>query len=164
MRHYVTFLGLALAFAALPLNDAVAQDSKVESADKPSAKRTDEAVTNLLQTQLQAAQKAYRGALDTMAVQQMGGLLVQVESTKARPDLAYIWSVRWMQAQRDLSATKEERIAALMDHQKRMKDLLTNVKIVVGDGRGGILRASEVPAAEWYLAEADLWLLKEQQK
>jgi hypothetical protein len=167
MRHRATFLGVTLAIAALSMNAAAGQDSPQPKKTGGAAKEQpeNEAVTRLLQTQLQAAKKAYQAAVDTMAVKQVGGLRVQVQGdTKARPDLVYLWSVRWMQAQDDLSDTKEQRIASFVDHQKRMKELLANVKTIVGDGKGGILRASEVPAAEWYLAEAELWLLKERAK
>ena len=100
-----------------------------------------------------------------MAVERVGGLLVQVKGdTIARPDLAYIWSVRWLHAQRDLSVTKEDRTAAFVQHHQRMKQLRETVRTLVGDGSGGILQASESPSAEWYLAEAELWLLNEREK
>jgi hypothetical protein len=166
MRRHTVFLGLAL-LAAISISEAQGQESsppkKSEVADKPQPKN--ETVTRLLKTQLQAAQKTYRAALGTMEVQQVGGLLVQVQGNRrARPDLAYIWSVRWLHAQRDLSETKDERIAAFADHQRRMKQLRESVRTLVGDGSGGLLDASEAPAAEWYLAEAELWLLREQWK
>jgi hypothetical protein len=158
---------LPLIFALLT-SHAAGQDpapSKAsQSAGKPAAQSEEE--TRLLKTQLQAAQKCHRAALKTIAVQQLGGgLVVQVMGdTVARPDLVYTWSVRWLHAQRDLSTTKEERIAAFADHVKRMKDLHEQVVLVVGNGSGGILPASERPAADWYLAEAELWLLKEREK
>jgi hypothetical protein len=167
MRRYAAFVGVLLAVFVLSVNHAAGQDTPQPKKAAVAAKEQpeNEAVTKLLKTQLQAAKKAYQASVDTMAVQRVGGLLVQVQGdTKARPDLVHSWSVRWMQAQDDLSETKEQRIAAFVDHQKRMKELLANVKTIVGDSKGGILRASEVPAAEWYLAEADLWLLKEQAK
>ena len=100
-----------------------------------------------------------------MAVQYVGDLLVQVHGDESiRPDLAYTWSIRWLQAQRDLSETKEERLAAYTAHVKRMTQLRDKVKLLVGDGSGGLLKAAENPAAEWYLAEAELWLIKEQEK
>jgi hypothetical protein len=47
-----------------------------------------------------------------------------------------------------------------------MTDLLAQVKLVANttDMEGGILPASAVPEAEWYLAEADLWLHRERGK
>ncbi len=159
--------GIALVIGALASNHATAQEPSPPANAPAAAKRPpqDEAVTRLLKVQLKAAQQAYRAALDTLAVQQLGGLLVQVMGdTTARPDLAYTWSVRWLQAQRDLSTTPEQRTAAFAEHQQRMKQLRETIRLLVGNGTGGILRASEVPAAEWYLTEAELWLLKERAK
>jgi hypothetical protein len=167
MPRQAICLGLTLAIVSLAMKDisgqATAPQKQAESIAKQQPKN--ETVTALLKTQLLAAQKCYRAALDTMAVQQFGGMLVQVQgNTRARPDLAYAWSARWLEAQRELAESKEERIAAFADHQKRMKQLLDNVKLVVGNGNGGILPASDNPAAEWYLAEADLWLVRERGK
>jgi hypothetical protein len=80
------------------------------------------------------------------------------------PGIVYTWSVRWMQAQRDLAQTREERIAACTEHQKRMKDLRESVRTLVKGGEFAPLPPSEEAAAEWYLAEAELWLLKERGK
>jgi hypothetical protein len=163
MRRLATFLGLTLAIAAIAARNATAQEAPPQK-NAPAAEKQpkSEAATRLLKTQLQAAQKVYRAALETMAVQQVGGLLVLVKGdSHARPDLAYTWSVRWLHAQRDLSETKEARVAAFTDHVKRMKQLREQVKLLVGDGSGGLLDPRESPASEWYLAEAELWLLKE---
>jgi hypothetical protein len=164
MRRRATVLGLTLVIAVIAAHNATAQEAPPQknalAAEKQQPKS--EAATRLLKTQLQAAQKVYRAALDTMAVQQVGGLLVLVKGdSHAHPDLAYTWSVRWLHAQRDLSETKEARIAAFAGHVKRMKQLREQVKLLVGDGSGGLLDPFEAPAAEWYLAEAELWLLKE---
>src|SRR5262249_15534360 len=138
----------------------------VSFVDAPKKEATkNEAVTKLLQTQLASAKKVYQAGVESMEVQRVGGLLVLVKGNQhARPDLVYTWSVRWLHAQLDLSETKEQRTAALTAHRKRMKDLLAQPKLLVGDGTGGLLQASAVPAAEWYLAEAELWLLREQGK
>jgi hypothetical protein len=168
MRFHAALLGFAL-IVATTANDVPAQESppskKAESAEKPPK---NEAVIALLKTQLQAAQKCYRAAVDSMQVDQVGGLLVLRGTHPARPDLVYTWSVRWLDAQRELSATKDERIAAFETHQKRMKDLRATVKMVAGTDTGrnddGILQAWQNSAAEWYLAEAELWLLKERGK
>jgi hypothetical protein len=164
MRNRATVLGLTLAITAIPAHNATAQEAPSQK-NAPAAEKQQpksEAATRLRKTQLQAAQKVYRAALETMAVQRVGDLLVLTKGdSHARPDLAYTWSVRWLHAQRDLSETKEARVAAFADHVKRMKQLREQVKLLVGDGSGGLLDASEDPASEWYLAEAELWLLKE---
>lgn len=163
-RHKTCFLGLGLVAAALAAGDAVGREPPPQKYAPAAEKQKprSEAVTRLLKTQLQAAQKVYRAALETLEVQQVGGLLVLAKGdSHARPDLAYTWSVRWLDAQRDLGDTREARIAAFADHVKRMKRLREQVKLLVGDGSGGLLDASAAPAAEWYLAEAERCLLKE---
>jgi hypothetical protein len=97
----------------------------------------------------------------------VGDLLVMVKPNgrnTGRPDLVYTWSVRWLHAQRDLSETKEQKMTAFVDHHKRMKELREQVKLLVGNGNSGLLPDSAVPESEWYLAEAELWLLKERGK
>jgi hypothetical protein len=160
--HCLALAATAISTGGVLAQEPTAKDKAVGAAGKSPA--TNETAARLLNTQLRAAQKAYRAAVDTMAVERVGGLLVASSSQRARPDLAYTWSVRWLEAQRDLSGSKEERIAAYADHQKRMKQLLDTVRMLVGGGNSGLLHDSEVPSAEWCLAEADLWLLKEQAK
>jgi len=167
MRRHATFLGLTLTTAVLSMNDAAEQESsqqkRAESAETQQPK--DETVIKLLKTQLQAAQNVHRAAVEDMKVKRIGDLLVLVKGNQhARPDLVYAWSVRWLHAQRNLSETKEERIASFVDHHKRMKELEANVKLLVGGGNSGLLQDHEVSAAEWYLAEAELWLLQERGK
>ena len=159
MRRHATFLVLTLAVAALFMNVAAAQ--------KPPQPKTDSAV-KLLTTQMEAAQNAYRAAVDKMQIGQVGGFQVLVNSNHPSPEEAYTWSVRRLNAQRDLSANKDERIAAFADHQKRMKELKEKAIRLVGEGKGGFMTPADsavaAPAADWYLAEAELWLLQERGK
>ena len=167
MQHHATLLGLTLVIAALSFSEAAGQQPPTQGkADNAKPQQSQNpTVTRLLKMQLQAAQQAYRAATETMEVRQVGDLLVLAKGNQhARPDLVYTWSVRWLQAQRELSTTKEQRTAAFVDHDNRMKQLREAVKTLVGDGNSGLLQASEAPAAEWYLAEAELWLLKERGK
>jgi len=166
MRRHAAFLGLPLAIAVLSMNDAAGQESSQQKRGEIAEKQhPNETVAKLLKTQLQAAQKVHRAAvegIEGMKMKRIGDLLVLVKGNQhARPELVYAWSVRWLHAQRDLSETKDERIAAFVDHHKRMQELTANVKLLVGGGNSGLLQDHEIPAAEWYLAEAELWLLKE---
>ena len=68
-------------------------------------------------------------------------------------DYWHDWSVRWMQAERDLSHTNAEHIAALEGHLKRMQGL-----------KGWIAKSSTIPphetsAAEFFTLEAEDWLV-----
>jgi len=163
MQHRANFLGLTLVIAALSSSDATGQQPPVrQKADNAKTQGSQQqTISRLLKTQRQAAQQSYRAATETMEVRQVGDLLVLAKGNQhARPDLVYTWSVRWLQAQRDLGDTNDQRTAAFADHYNRMKQLREAVKTLVGDGNSGLLQASEAPAAEWCLAEAELWLLK----
>jgi hypothetical protein len=65
------------------------------------------------------------------------------------------WSVRWMQAERDLSRTRAEDITALEEHLKRMefhKDLAAQSVKAAG------APAYAASAAEFFRLEAEDWL------
>jgi hypothetical protein len=59
-----------------------------------------------------------------------------------------------LDAQREASTKKEDRIAALQDHHERMVKLQAQVEALVRD----LLPRVEYWAAEWYRLEAELWL------
>jgi hypothetical protein len=72
-------------------------------------------------------------------------------------DLTYFhgWSVRWLQAERDLGPSKAEQIAALEGHVKRMqffKDLLDKA---VQDRQAPLYEAD---VGNFFVLEADEWL------
>ena len=70
-------------------------------------------------------------------------------------DFWHDWSVRWMQADRDLSRTNAEEIAALDAHLKRMEDKKEWYDKSVKDGGAPAYLAS---AAEFFQLEAQDWL------
>ncbi len=171
MRRYTTFIGLfTLAIAAFSMSDAVGngspQQKKTEIAENAQPKN--EAVTKVLKAQLQAAKKAQLAAVNKMVVKEVGGLQTLVNSNHPNAEEAYTWSVRWLHAQRDLSETNDERIAAYADHHKRMQELQETFTALIGDGKGGFITRADsavaAPAVQWYRAEAELWLLKERGK
>jgi hypothetical protein len=71
-----------------------------------------------------------------------------------RPEDVYLWSVRWLNAQRDLASRKEEEMAALEDHLRRMQNLQRRVAALARE----LMSPTEVQAAEYYRLEAELWL------
>jgi len=169
MRRHAIVFGSTLAIVTLSLNGAFGQDSTPPKPVENTAKQPkNEAVAKLLQTQVEAAQTCYRDMVNGMAVERAAGFLVFKDEEPTRPVQVYTWSVRWMEAQRSLSATKDGRIAALTAHQQRMKDLQATVKVLVAANRPfatrGMVRDSEVSACEWYLAEVELLLLREREK
>lgn len=72
-------------------------------------------------------------------------------------DRLYLWSRRWMEAQRDASPKKADQIAALEAHRDRMKDLRKMAEQRYKAGQGS---HAEVLCVDFYLAEAELWLSK----
>ncbi len=106
----------------------------------------------LLKARLDAAQKAYGAAMEGL---QQTKKIDAVLLLKSNPEEVYTWSVRWLRAQQGLSNKKEDHIAALKDHLKRMKELQQRVTKL---HEGGLISAIGPPAAAWYVAEAELWL------
>jgi hypothetical protein len=67
----------------------------------------------------EAAGKVYRGMLERMKIDPNG---------PPDPDKLYQWSRRWMEAEQELSAKKDDRVAAAEAHLERMKKLETTFK------------------------------------
>lgn len=114
--------------------------------------------TVLLKARAAAAEKAYRGVLSGLTqTRRVGNVLIQITEN---PEEAYTWSVRWLEAQRDLSAKPEDQVAALEAHLKRMTELHKAVKELSRD----LVPPFRVDQAEWYQLEARLWLTKAKAK
>jgi len=96
----IALLGLGIAAAALCGTAAENKDQPGPGAATAKARRD-------------AAKKVYEGSFEHL----------KSGSEGAHVDLAYYrdWSVRWMQAERDLSRKKAEHIAAIEGHMKRMR-------------------------------------------
>jgi hypothetical protein len=136
-------------------DDKKAETKKAEPAK--DLKAADEVAT-LLKARATVAEKAYRGALEGITrTRRVGNVLIQVTEN---PEEIYIWSVRWLQAQRDLSAKHEDQLAALEAHLKRMTELHKIVKDLAKD----LMLGFRVDEAEWYRLEAQLWLAQAKAK
>jgi hypothetical protein len=125
-----SILGLVLAGAALA--PRLADDSQ----DPRS----------IVKAQLEAARLTYEM---TLTRAQNGQAL--------EPEQLYRWSVRWMEARRDLSPDKADQVAALEAHHARMQKLEMLAKGLAKVGHG---KTSDATAAEYYRLEADLWLAR----
>jgi RND family efflux transporter MFP subunit len=68
---------------------------------------------------------------------------------------SYRWSHRWLEAQRDLTEAKAERVTAHRDHLERMKALENRTKALADAGQG---RPSDAAAGRYYRIQAELWL------
>jgi hypothetical protein len=65
------------------------------------------------------------------------------------------WSVRWLQAERDLSGAKADQVTAIESHLKRMQAWRDLIARNVKDGLAGKYEAS---AGEFFVLEAEDWL------
>src|SRR5262249_6109680 len=70
-------------------------------------------------------------------------------------DFYHDWSVRWMQAERDLSRTKADDTAALEEHLKRMRGWK---ELIDGQVKEEAVPRYWVSAAEFFQLEAEDWL------
>jgi hypothetical protein len=102
-------------------------------------------VTELARAKLAAARTTYEA---TVAAYQAG-------HTDA--DAAYRWSCRWLEAERDVSDKKADRVAALEAHRDRMKALR---EIALARYKAGQASQADALGAGFYVAEAELWLAR----
>jgi multidrug efflux pump subunit AcrA (membrane-fusion protein) len=118
-----------------------------DPAPKPAAADAAD-VKALARARREAAEKVY------------GALLKQRQLGLAGADAEqfYLWSRRWLEAQRDASGTKEERLAALEAHLQRMTDVQ---KVAAQLAKAGQAPTWQGAAADFYRTEAELWLAQE---
>ena len=84
-------------------------------------------------------------------------LWIDYRERLASEDALYRWSVRWLEAERELSDQQADQVAAYQGHLERMRDLDRLIRRLHGSGQSTVDEAS---AAEFYRTEAELWLLK----
>ncbi len=70
-------------------------------------------------------------------------------------ELAYRWSKRWLEAELELADQKASRVAIYQAHKDRMREL---ARITRDRYRNRINTIEEASAAEFYIAEAEVWL------
>ncbi len=134
MRTVIIVLTAALIGAIGPgLSVAAAQE-----------KKGDGAIAKRKHAVLELAQKTYRLDLERMRVGQT-----------VEPEHLYRWSRRWLDAQRDVAANPGERVTAYAEHLKRMESVAAMVRAQVQAGKA---TAADGAAADYYRAQAELWL------
>ena len=77
-----------------------------------------------------------------------------IQAGRGTVDQAYVWSVRWLDAERDQGLHGKALTRALHDHAERMKALDAAVAKRVNTG---MAPASDALATDYYLLEAQLW-------
>jgi hypothetical protein len=80
---------------------------------------------------------------------------------RASEDTLYRWSVRWLEAERQLAGQPAEQVAAFNGHVERMREL---EKLLDNLHRSGLTTVDEISAAEFYRVEAEVWLLQAKEK
>jgi hypothetical protein len=147
----------ALAARVNRLESEIAiEQAKAKAATRQPAKPAPTAdVKALLKARAEAAQTTHRAALKSLTqTKRAGDLLIPM----GKPEDVYLWSARWLNVQRDLASKKEEQIAALVDHLRRMQELKQRVENLA---KAGMVLPTEVNAVEYYRVEAELWLAQE---
>jgi multidrug efflux pump subunit AcrA (membrane-fusion protein) len=133
-------------------------DDKPEKEAGPEEARDLGDLKALFQARLDAARRAYEEAVkSTQQTRRVADLIIPL----ARPQDVATWSLRWLNAQREMSGKKEDQIAALEAHLNRMKELQ---KRVTEMNKNGLASSLEVSAVEFHRREAELWLAREKAK
>jgi outer membrane protein TolC len=102
-------------------------------------------LADLVQAKVKAAEAAYKAAAG------------DYQNGRSDAEKVYLWSRRLAEAQQELSGKKADQVAAVEAHGQRMKGL---GKMAEQRYRTGIAPRSEVLGAEFYNAEAALWLAR----
>ena len=109
----------------------------------------DPAPTDLVQAKVKAAEVAYKA------------VVADYQNGRSDAEKVYLWSRRLAEAQQELSGKKADQVAAVEAHGQRMKDLC---KTAEQRYRTGNAPHAEVLGAEFYNAEAALWLARAKAK
>jgi hypothetical protein len=143
-----------VAMLFLPIGvPSAAPSGQVRAAEPAKDSNTADDVSALLKTRVALAEKGYRNTFEGLTrTQRFGNVLIPI----AKPDEVYAWSIRWLQAQRELSPKHEDQVAALEAHLQRVTKLQEKVKLLVRD----LMPPSKADEAEWYRLEAQLWLAR----
>jgi hypothetical protein len=103
------------------------------------------ALSDLKKARVETARLAYEASFQAL------------NAGKVDAERVYLWSVRLLEAQRDLSDKEAERLTALEGHLDRMKGLR---KVAEARYKLGQTHQGEVFAADYYIAEAEIWLAR----
>jgi hypothetical protein len=105
---------------------------------------------DLLAARSDAARDAYQEALK-----------LYQEGRSRDVDRIYRWSLRWLEAEREMRSAKADQVAAARAHDKRMRQLEDLIKTRF---RVGAAASVELPEVAYYRAEADILLARAQGK
>jgi len=149
-KTLVILIGLALLLAGglrvrlVARAAAEEQAQRAAAAEERAAAATPKVDAVRTRTMLDAAQRAHE-------------LTLKMYSTGLTPfPDVYPWSRRWLDAKRALAESKNDEIAALTEHWKRMEKLHDFASAMHEAARASAL---DQISAEYYVAEAESWIL-----
>lgn len=128
------------------------------AADPAEEPRLAEDVTALRKMRVELARKGYDLAVPSLRETRR---IENVLSLVGKPEEIYRWSVRWLQAQREMSRKNADPVDALQAHLRRMIELEQEVGKLTAVG---VYPKHTQLDAEWYRLEAQLWLAEEKAK
>ena len=147
--------GVAEQAFAQPGNGKEPNDQRFAEKKRGELKATD--LVALAKARVELARKAYEGVTKNIG---MSTRIGNMPHPLAMPEEAYLWSVRWLSAERDMNRAKDNQVAALKNHLARMKHLQQRVS-----GMAPLLSEIGGPlAARYFVAEAESWLAEEKAK
>jgi hypothetical protein len=150
----VVTLFLLAAVPSVHVSLAAARSIAAETTEEP---RPAEEIAAIRKGRVELAQKGYEAAVVSLQRKKRIGEQLVLDG---KPEDVYQWSLRWLQARREMSAKKGDQVDALEAHVKRMKELDEQVRML---SRDLLPRRFELDA-EWYRLEAQLWLVEERAK
>ncbi len=137
---------------------AIARDENKGAAGQPGSSGAAGAPAALLRDRDALARKGYEAARQLLQqTQRQGNVLIVL----GKPEDVYRWSIRRLQAERELSPQAAGRRAALKSHLERMIDL---DKVAGAEKANALVPDATKFEAEWYVLEARLWLEQAKEK
>lgn len=135
---------------------AVVNEAKADLVAAKGSKTADE-LHAMLVARVELARKGYQSAFAGVTqTAKTGNRLILFRD----PREAFDWSLRWLEAERDLARDPAGSAAALEGHLQRVTELETKVKSLSGN----LLPAWALWDAEWHRLNAELWLAQAKAK
>jgi hypothetical protein len=75
----------------------------------------------------------------------------------------YIWSKRWLRAEKELSSQHDDQVAAYQAHLERMREL-EGIVTRLQRARPGLATIDQISSARYYRIEAEIWYEQSRQE
>jgi hypothetical protein len=141
-----SFLVICVFFSCLRLEAA-----------QPAKDDTAADVKKLVEKRVALAKQGYDNSVESFGQVNRSATMIMLVT---RPEEVYSWSVRWLQADRELNPRQADTVAALERHLERMKLLEKRTMDLVPQ----LIPQSTGFEVQWYRLEAELWLAQAKEK